>query len=201
MIPRARIADTPANAIFKFPAGWASLPAMAILPIIVAPDARLKVTSAPVGQVDGEMRALMDDMLETMHAAPGIGLSAVQVGVPRRLIVIDAARHGEPPAPLFLADPEIVRSSPETVTMEEGCLSFPEHYAEVLRPATVTVSYIDRDSRRHELEAEALLARCIQHEMDHLDGILLVDHLSAIRRGIILRKLLKARKAKALKTA
>ena len=174
---------------------------MAILSIIVAPDARLKLNSAPVGQVDGEMRALMDDMLETMHAAPGVGLSAVQVGVPKRLIVIDVARRGEPSEPLFLADPEIVRSSPETVTMEEGCLSFPEHYAEVLRPAAVTVSYIDRDNRRHELEAEALLARCIQHEMDHLDGILLVDHLSAIRRGIILRKLVKARKAKALKSA
>lgn len=174
---------------------------MAILPIIVAPDARLKAISAPVGQVDGEMRALMDDMLETMHAAPGVGLSAVQVGVPRRLIVVDVARRDEPPAPLFLADPEIVHFSPETVTMEEGCLSFPEHFAEVLRPAAVTIGYLDRDNRRQELAAEALLARCIQHEIDHLDGILLVDHLSAIRRGIILRKLVKTRKAKALETA
>ena len=174
---------------------------MAVLPIIIAPDARLKVTSEPVGQVDGGVRALLDDMLETMHAAPGVGLSAVQVGVPRRLIVVDVARHGEPPAPLFLADPEIVRSSDETVTMEEGCLSFPEHYAEVLRPAAVTIRYLDRDDRRQELDLEALLARCVQHEMDHLDGILLVDHLSAIKRGIILRKLVKARKAKALKIA
>ncbi len=173
---------------------------MAILPIIVAPDARLKVISEPVGQVDGEVRALLDDMLETMHAAPGVGLSAVQVGVPRRLIVIDVARNGEPPAPLFLADPEIVRISGETVVMEEGCLSFPEHYAEVLRPAAVTIGYLDRDNRRRELAAEALLARCIQHEIDHLDGVLLVDHLSAVKRGIILRKLVKVRKAKALET-
>lgn len=174
---------------------------MAILPIIVAPDARLRVTSAPVGEVDGEVRALLDDLLETMHAAPGVGLSAVQVGVPRRLIVIDVARHDEPPAPLFLADPEILRVSDQTVAMEEGCLSFPEHYAEVVRPAAVTVSYLDRDNRRRELAVEALLARCVQHEIDHLDGILLVDHLSAIKRGIILRKLVKARKAKALETA
>ena len=125
----------------------------------------------------------------------------MQVGLPRRLIVIDVARRGEPPAPLFLADPEIVRSSDETVVMEEGCLSFPEHYAEVLRPAAVTIGFLDRDNRRRELAAEALLARCIQHEIDHLDGILLVDHLSAVKRGIILRKLVKARKAKALETA
>jgi peptide deformylase len=174
---------------------------MAILPIIIAPDPRLKVTSEPVGRVDDDARKLIDDMLETMYLAPGVGLSAIQVGVPKRLIVIDVARKGEDAAPLRLADPKIIAYSDEAVAMEEGCLSFPEHYAEVKRPGEVILRYTDERNQRQEFEADGLLARCIQHEMDHLDGILLVDHLSAIKRGIIIRKLLKARKAKALKSA
>ena len=174
---------------------------MAILPIIIAPDPRLKVTFEPVGRVDGDARRLMDDMLETMYLAPGVGLSAIQVGVTKRLIVIDVARKGDDAMPLRLADPEIVAYSDEAVAMEEGCLSFPEHYAEVKRPGAVSLHYTDEHNQQRELEADGLLARCIQHEMDHLDGILLVDHLSAIKRGIIIRKLLKARKAKALKSA
>lgn len=173
---------------------------MAVLPIIIAPDPLLKVTSGLVGRVDSDSRRLMDDMLETMYLAPGVGLSAVQVGVPKRLIVLDVARTSEDASPLRLADPEITAYSDEAVAMEEGCLSFPEHYAEVKRPGEVTLRYTDEHNRQQELEAEGLLARCIQHEMDHLDGILLVDHLSAIRRGIIIRKLLKVRKAKALKS-
>jgi peptide deformylase len=174
---------------------------MAILPIIIAPDPRLKVTSELVGRVDDDARRLMDDMLETMYLAPGVGLSAIQVGVPKRLIVIDVARKGEDATPLRMADPEIVAYFHEAVAMEEGCLSFPEHYAEVKRPGAVTLRYTDEHNQQQDLEADGLLARCIQHEMDHLDGILLVDHLSAIKRGIIIRKLLKARKAKALKSA
>ncbi|MFP6741286.1 MAG: peptide deformylase [Alphaproteobacteria bacterium] len=174
---------------------------MAILSIIIAPDPRLKVTSELVGRVDSDARRLMDDMLETMYLAPGIGLSAVQVGVPKRLIVMDVARKSEDASPLRLADPEIIAYSDDAVAMEEGCLSFPEHYAEVKRPDGVNLRYTDEHNQQQELAADGLLARCIQHEIDHLDGILLVDHLSAIRRGIIIRKLLKARKAEALKSA
>ncbi len=174
---------------------------MARLPIVTAPDPRLKVRSEPVETVDAALRRFMDDMLETMYDAPGIGLSAVQVGVPRRVIVIDVAGEGEPPQPLRMVNPEIRRRGDQLVTYEEGCLSLPEQYADVTRPGSVVVGYIDENNQPRELEAEGLLATCIQHEMDHLEGILFVDHLSAVRRSIILRKLIKARKAKALKSA
>ncbi len=167
---------------------------MAILPIIIAPDPRLKVTSARVERVDDGVRKLMDDLLETMRAAPGIGLSAIQVGVPKRVIVVDVKREGEPSAPLRLVNPEIAWTSDETMTNEEGCLSLPDQYAEVTRPAAVAIRHLGDDNRDGELRAEGLLATCIQHEMDHLEGILFVDHLSATRRNIILRKLIKARK-------
>ncbi len=174
---------------------------MAILSVIVAPDARLKATSAAVGRVDAEVRALMDDMIETMYAAPGVGLSAVQVGVPRRLIVIDVARRDEPPDPLRLINPEVVWESEEMATSDEGCLSLPDQFAEVTRPAAVAIRHLGDDNERHELRAEGVLATCIQHEMDHLEGILFVDHISPVRRGIILRKLVKARRARALESA
>jgi peptide deformylase len=174
---------------------------MALLPIIVAPDSRLKLKSAPVGRVDDEVRRLMDDMLETMYAAPGIGLAAPQVGVLKRVIVLDTAREGEERRPLRLADPEIVAVSDDDFAYEEGCLSLPQHYAEVIRPRSVTVRYRDYDNTVRELDAEGLLATCVQHEIDHLDGILFVDHISALKRNMILRKLLKAKKAKALETA
>ena len=169
---------------------------MAKLPVIIAPDPRLKLTSAPIERVDDRMRKLVNDLLETMYAAPGIGLSAVQVGIAKRLIVIDVARDGEPPAPLCLINPEITWQSDDLVAFDEGCLSFPDHFAEIERPAEVKLRYVDADDRRQELHADGLLARCVQHEIDHLEGILLVDYLSALRRNIILRKLTKIRKAK-----
>jgi peptide deformylase len=171
---------------------------MALLPIIIAPDPRLKRTAKPVKAVDDRIRRLMDDMLETMYAAPGIGLAAPQVGELVRVIVVDVSRDGAARAPLKMANPEIVKRSAETCVYEEGCLSLPEQFAEVTRPKTVTIRYLGYDNKTHEIEADGLLATCIQHEMDHLEGVLFVDHISALRRGIILRKLSKARKAKAL---
>lgn len=167
---------------------------MAMLPILTAPDPRLKQISKPVDKVDAEIARLMDDMLETMYAAPGIGLAAPQVGVLKRVLVIDIDREGEQTGPLKMANPEIVDVSDEDASYEEGCLSVPEHYAEVERPARVTVRYLDQQNEIRTLEAEGLLATCIQHEMDHLDGILFIDRISALKRNIILRKLVKARK-------
>lgn len=168
---------------------------MAVLPIIVAPDPRLKRIAEPVQKVDAEMRRLMDDMLETMYKAPGIGLAAPQVGVLKRVIVIDLAREDEKPQPLRMANPELIWVSDEDAVYNEGCLSLPEHYADVTRPAAIKVRYIDHENEIRELEADGLLATCIQHEMDHLEGILFVDHLTALKRNIILRKLLKAKKS------
>lgn len=169
---------------------------MALLSVIVAPDRRLKVRSRAVETVDSSVRRLMDDLLETMYAAPGIGLAAIQVGVPKRVLVLDAARDDEEPRPLRLADPEVIWRSDELAVYEEGCLSLPEHYAEVERPARVRVRFLDHDDRPVELDADGLLATCLQHEIDHLDGLLFVDHISALRRNIILRKLAKSKKSK-----
>ncbi len=174
---------------------------MAVLPIILAPDPRLKAKCARVGKVDGETRKLMDDMLETMKAAPGVGLAAPQVGVRKRIIVVDVSPSGEKPNPYRMANPEIVWASDETVELEEGCLSLPQEYALVARPARVRVRYLDHENEIRELEASDLLATCIQHEMDHLEGVLFVDHISALRRNIILRRLQKEKKAKALARA
>lgn len=168
---------------------------MAILPIITAPDPRLKQVCTPVERVDDALRGLMDDMLETMYQAPGIGLAAPQVGVTKRVLVVDVAREGEPPRPYRMANPELVWVADEDATYEEGCLSLPDHYADVARPRAIRVRYLDEQNEIRELECEGLLATCIQHEMDHLDGILFVDHLSALKRNMILRKLLKAKKA------
>ncbi len=170
---------------------------MALLDILIAPDPRLKNATRPVDAVDDALRTLMDDMLETMYAAPGIGLAAPQVGVDRRVIVVDVSRDEEVRAPLALVNPEIVAASEELATYEEGCLSVPEHYADVTRPARVTVRYLDRHGNAQEMAAEGLLATVLQHEIDHLDGKLFVDHLSAVKRNIILRKLSKSRKHKA----
>ena len=174
----------------------AYLDAMALLPILTAPDPRLKKKSKPVDSVDADVRQLMDDMLETMYAAPGIGLAAPQVGQLRRVIVLDIDREDVKTGPLFMANPEIVEASDEDVTYEEGCLSVPEHYSDVVRPAKVRVRYLDRDGAQQEMACEGLLATCVQHEIDHLDGILFIDHISALKRNMILRKLLKARKEK-----
>ena len=170
---------------------------MAILPVITAPDPRLKVKSTPVERVDDDIRKLMDDMLETMYTAPGIGLAAPQVGVPKRVIVLDLAGEGEAPRPLKIANPEILWLADETATFEEGCLSVPDQYAEVTRAAAAKVRYLDYENEIREVEVEGMLATCIQHEMDHLDGILFIDHLTALKRNIILRKLVKAGKAAA----
>ncbi|MGH8735351.1 MAG: peptide deformylase [Burkholderiales bacterium] len=170
---------------------------MALLPILTAPDPALKKISQPVKQVDASVRKLMDDMLETMYHAPGIGLAAPQVGVLKRVIVLDLAREGEEPQPLRIANPEIVWVSDDDATYNEGCLSVPEHYADVVRPGACRVKYLDQDNKQQEIAAEGLLATCLQHEIDHLDGVLFIDHLTSLKRNMILRKLLKAKKAAA----
>lgn len=167
---------------------------MALLPILTAPDPRLKQKATRVEAVDDELRQLMDDMLETMYAAPGIGLAAPQVGVVRRVIVMDIGRDEEDRQPLRMANPEIVWASDDDNTYEEGCLSVPEHYAAVVRPRAIRVRYLDPQNETREMEADGLLATVLQHEMDHLDGILFIDHLSSLKRNMILRKLLKAKK-------
>jgi peptide deformylase len=169
---------------------------MAVLPIITAPDPRLKIKARTVAAVDDDIRRLMDDMLETMKKAIGIGLAAPQVGVAKRVIVIDVAREGEEPQPMMLANPEILWRSSEEATFSEGCLSLPEHYAEVTRPEKIRLRYLDYQNEIREIEAEGLLATCLQHEIDHLDGVLFVDHISLVKRGMILRKLAKAKRAK-----
>ena len=171
---------------------------MAKLNIIIAPDPRLKVKCMPVAKVDAKTARLMDDMLETMYAAPGIGLAAPQVGVTQRIIVLDVAKEGDKPAPFKMANPELTWVSDEDAVYSEGCLSLPDHYADVVRPRAIRVRYLDHQNEIRELAAEGLLATCIQHEMDHLDGVLFVDHLTALKRNIILRKLLKAKKSGAL---
>ena len=170
---------------------------MARLNIIVAPDPRLKIKSKPVETVDDRVRALMDDMLETMYMAPGVGLSAVQAGVAERIIVIDVARDPDPPAPIRLVNPEIIWESNEIMLAEEGCLSLPEHYADVERPAAVEVRYLDENGETRTVKGDGLLSTVLQHEIDHLDGILFIDHLSAIKRSMILRKLVKAKRLQA----
>ncbi len=167
---------------------------MALLPILTAPDPRLKVVSDPVEAVDEDLRRLMDDMRETMYAAPGIGLAAVQVGVPKRVIVVDTGEQGGQDEILYLINPEIVSTSDELWIYEEGCLSLPDQYADVRRPIRATVKFMDYDGEPQELSSRGLLASCIQHELDHLEGILFVDYLSALRRGIILKKLQKAQR-------
>jgi len=167
---------------------------MTIRPIVIAPDRRLKVKCKPVGTVDDGVRQIMDDMLETMYAAPGIGLAAPQIGLDRRIIVLDVAREGQPPAPMALADPEILWHSPDEVVFNEGCLSLPDIYLDIARPAAVKVRYRDRENRVLTVDADGILARCLQHEIDHLDGVLHVDHVSALKRNMILRKLEKQRR-------
>ncbi|MEK9726010.1 MAG: peptide deformylase [Rhodospirillaceae bacterium] len=167
---------------------------MAVLPIIIAPDPRLKIKTKPVDKVDDGVRRLMDDMLASMYAANGIGLAAPQVGDTRSVIVVDCARKDEDPQPLKMANPEIVAVSPDDRTHEEGCLSLPEHYADVVRPDSVRVRYVDENNELREIDADGILSVCIQHEMDHLEGILFVDHISSLKRNMILRKLKKVKK-------
>ena len=164
---------------------------MAKREIITAPDPRLRQVSKPVDKVDDGLRTLMDDMLETMYAAPGIGLAAIQVGEPLRVIVMDLAGEDEEPQPRYFVNPEILDPSEETNVYEEGCLSVPEYFDEVERPAQCRVKYLDYDGNEQVLEAEGLLATCIQHEMDHLEGVLFIDYLSRLKRDRVLKKLKK----------
>lgn len=170
----------------------AYLIAMAILDIITLPDPRLKLVSEPVAEVNGEIRRLLDDMLETMYDAPGIGLAAIQVGVPKRVVTLDLSREGEEKTPMCLVNPEIVWSSEDENTYQEGCLSVPDQYEDVVRPSKVKVKYLDRDGKPHEIEADGLLATCLQHEIDHLNGVVFVDHLSRLKRERISKKFVKA---------
>jgi len=170
---------------------------MALRSIITLPDKRLRIRAAPVAGVDGEVRALMDDLLESMYAAPGIGLAATQIAVPKRVMVLDVAKRQDETAssnPMFFANPEILWASEETSAHEEGCLSIPEFFEEVVRPARVRVAYLDRFGKRQEIEAESILARCLQHEIDHLNGVLFIDHISRLKRERILKKFSKAAK-------
>ncbi|HWJ73575.1 MAG TPA: peptide deformylase [Kaistia sp.] len=170
---------------------------MAKLDIITLPDPKLRLASAPVERVDDELRRFMDDMLETMYEAPGIGLAAIQVGVPRRVVTIDVSgrEEGEARKPLFLINPEIIASTDDHSIYEEGCLSIPDYYAEVERPAGVRLRYLDREGKQQEMNADGLLATCIQHEIDHLDGKLFIDYLSRLKREMVIRKFVKAAKS------
>ncbi len=167
---------------------------MAKLDILIAPDRRLRTRCAPLAEVDEGARRLLDDMLETMYAAPGIGLAAPQVGVLKRLVVMDCARDDEPPAPLKLVNPEIVWRSEASEVGNEGCLSLPEIFVDVERAEAVRVAFLDEAGGACELEARGLAARCLQHEIDHLNGVLHVDYLSSVRRGLILRRLEKSKR-------
>ena len=167
---------------------------MAIRPILIIPDKRLRAVAEPVETVDDEVRALAKDMLDTMYDAPGIGLAAPQIGVLQRVVVMDLAKDGETPDPIVMINPEIVGYSEDTVVTEEGCLSIPELYYEVERPAEVTVRYLDLEGKEVTREATDRLAICIQHEVDHLDGVLYIDYLSRLKRDRVIKKFDKAAK-------
>jgi peptide deformylase len=170
---------------------------MALRDIIILPDKRLRLVSEPVKTVDTELRALVDDMFETMYEAPGVGLAAIQVGVPKRVITADTAKKDEPKQPQVYINPEIVWSSEEKSTYEEGCLSIPEYYEEVERPAQVKVRFTDLEGRSHELEANGLLATVLQHEIDHINGVLFIDHISKLKRDRVIKRFTKAAKREA----
>ena len=162
--------------------------------IIIEPDAVLRKKSDILEKVDNELKMLMDDMLETMYAAPGIGLAAVQIGVLKRLIVIDISKEREKKNPLFLINPEIVFKSKNTSIYEEGCLSLPGYFAEIERPAECQIKYLDYEGKKKKMRADGLLATCIQHEVDHLNGVLFIDYLSKLKKDMIVKKLVKHKK-------
>ena len=162
--------------------------------ILTEPDPILRKKCEPLEKVDTETKKLMDDMLETMYAAPGIGLAAVQVGILKRLVVIDIAKEEENKKPIFLINPQIINQSKNTSVYEEGCLSLPGQFAEIERPAECTIKYIDYNGKEKELKSDGLLATCIQHEVDHLNGILFIDYLSKLKKDMIIKKLVKQKK-------
>ena len=167
---------------------------MALKPIIILPDPKLRLVSKTIERVDDDLRRLIDDMIETMHDAPGVGLAAIQVAEPIRLLVIDTAKKDEPPTPQVFINPEILWSSEQKGTYEEGCLSIPEYYEEVERPTEVKVRYMDLDGKTHEIEANGFLATVLQHEIDHINGVLFIDHISKLKRDRVIKKYTKAAK-------
>jgi peptide deformylase len=170
------------------------MPRMAIRPILVLPDPRLRQVSAPVTAIDDELRQLVEDMFETMYDAPGIGLAAIQVGVPKRVVTMDLAKKDEPRDPQVYINPEILSHSDDCSVYEEGCLSIPDVHEDVERPAQVRVRYMDLAGETHEIEADELLATCLQHEIDHLNGVLLIDHISRLKRDFIVKRFAKQAK-------
>jgi len=167
---------------------------MAVRDILILPDKRLRLKSEPVKAFDKTLRALVDDMFETMYAAPGIGLAAIQIGVPQRVVTMDLAKKDDPPEPLVFINPEVIGAAAEKSTYEEGCLSIPEYYEEVERPTAVKVKYLDRDGKPHEIEATGLLATCLQHEIDHTNGVLFIDYISKLKRDMVMKKFKKVAK-------
>ena len=172
---------------------------MTIKPLIILPDPILRQVSKPIETIDGEVKKLAEDMLETMYDAPGIGLAAIQIGVARRMLVLDVSKEGEDKKPLVFINPEIVAATDARSVYEEGCLSIPDYYAEVERPAAITVKHLDRDGKEQVTEADGLLATCLQHEIDHLNGVLFIDHISKLKREMVIRKFTKAAKMRGSK--
>ena len=164
---------------------------MAVRPILIIPDARLRAVADPIIEVDDEIKSLAKDMLDTMYDAPGIGLAAPQIGVMKRIVVMDLAGEGEPAAPLVMINPEITAFGEQMQVTEEGCLSIPEYYADVERPARIGLRFLDRAGAQRELEADGLLATCLQHEIDHLNGVLFIDHISKLKRDRVMKKFQK----------
>jgi peptide deformylase len=171
---------------------------MAIFPIITIPDPVLRKQAKPIERVDDELRRLMDDMLATMYDAPGIGLAAPQIGISRRLIVMDPAKDDAPKTPVIMVNPEILERSAEMRLHEEGCLSIPDITAEIERPGKTRVSYIDGEGKKQEVALEGIWSTIVQHEIDHLNGILFIDYLSRLKRDMIVKKFTKAKRADAL---
>lgn len=169
---------------------------MAVQNLVILPDDQLRTISEPVDDFGDDLQTLLDDMLETMYEAPGIGLAAIQIGVPKRVVTIDCSREEEPKNPLFLINPEIVWTSQESSVYEEGCLSIPEYFEEVTRPSACRVRFYDRTGQQQELEADGLLATCVQHEVDHLNGVLFIDYISKLKRDRVVKKFTKALKQK-----
>jgi len=169
---------------------------MTIRPLIILPDPTLRQPSRPVERIDMDLRRLSDDMLATMYDAPGIGLAAIQIGIPLRMLVIDLAKGDETPDPRVFVNPQILARGDGINVHEEGCLSIPEYYAEVERPDTVTVRYLDLDGKQQEIAADGLMATCLQHEIDHLDGVLFIDHISKLKRDMVVRRFRKAAREK-----
>jgi len=167
---------------------------MAVRDILILPDKRLRLVSKLVGKIDAATKQLVEDMFETMYDAPGIGLAAIQIGEPKRIVTMDLAKKDEPKQPQVFINPELISHSAGKNVHEEGCLSIPEYYEEVERPAEVKVRYLDLDGNKHEVEAHGLLATCIQHEIDHLNGVLFIDHISKLKRDRVVKKFTKAAK-------